>query len=92
MFALTHYRGEILEILDDSRKWWKARNSRGQVAHVPHTIVGEMDGGGGGVGGGVAGAGGVMVGATAAIPAAGSDGSDGWSVRERQGKKGFRYF
>lgn len=89
---LTVVRGEILEILDDSRKWWKARNSRGQVAHVPHTIVGEMDGGGGGVGGGVVGAGGVMVGATAAIPAAGSDGSDGWSVRERQGKKGFRYF
>lgn len=25
--------------MDDSRKWWKARNSRGQVAHVPHTIV-----------------------------------------------------
>jgi epidermal growth factor receptor kinase substrate 8 len=36
----TH-RGEILEVLDDSRKWWKARNSRGQVAHVPHTIVSE---------------------------------------------------
>lgn len=28
-----------LQILDDSRKWWKARNIRGQVAHVPHTIV-----------------------------------------------------
>nr|CAD7259480.1 unnamed protein product [Timema shepardi] len=26
-------------VVDDSRKWWKARNSRGQVAHVPHTIV-----------------------------------------------------
>lgn len=36
---LTIVRGEYLEILDDSRKWWKARNSRGQVAHVPHTIV-----------------------------------------------------
>ncbi|XP_012351036.1 epidermal growth factor receptor kinase substrate 8-like protein 1 isoform X3 [Apis florea] len=36
---LTVVRGEYLEILDDSRKWWKARNSRGQVAHVPHTIV-----------------------------------------------------
>lgn len=40
---LTVQRGEILEILDDSRKWWKARNCRGQVAHVPHTIVGEID-------------------------------------------------
>lgn len=36
---LTVGRGEYLEILDDTRKWWKARNSRGQVAHVPHTIV-----------------------------------------------------
>ncbi|KAH7639992.1 epidermal growth factor receptor kinase substrate 8-like protein 1 [Dermatophagoides farinae] len=40
---LTVTRGEILEILDDSRKWWKARNSRGQIAHVPHTIVGEIE-------------------------------------------------
>lgn len=36
---LTVVRSELLEVLDDSRKWWKARNSRGQVAHVPHTIV-----------------------------------------------------
>lgn len=36
---LTVVRGEYLEVLDDSRKWWKARNSRGQIAHVPHTIV-----------------------------------------------------
>lgn len=32
-------RGEILEILDDTRKWWKARNIDMQVAYVPHTIV-----------------------------------------------------
>lgn len=36
---LTVSRGEYLEIVDDSRKWWKARNMRGQIAHVPHTIV-----------------------------------------------------
>lgn len=36
---LTVVRGEYLEILDDSRKWWKARNRRGVTAHVPHTIV-----------------------------------------------------
>lgn len=36
---LTVVRGEFLEILDSSRKWWKARNSKGQVAHVPNTIV-----------------------------------------------------
>lgn len=37
---LTVVRGEFLEVLDDTRKWWKAKNIRGQVAHVPHTIVG----------------------------------------------------
>ncbi|XP_071524692.1 epidermal growth factor receptor kinase substrate 8-like isoform X3 [Panulirus ornatus] len=36
---LTVVRGEYLEVMDDSRKWWKAVNARGQVAHVPHTIV-----------------------------------------------------
>lgn len=36
---LTVARGEYLEIMDDTRKWWKARNIRGQMAHVPHTIV-----------------------------------------------------
>jgi len=36
---LTVVRGEYLEVLDNTRKWWKARNMRGQVGHVPHTIV-----------------------------------------------------
>lgn len=36
---LTVVRGEYLEVIDNSRKWWKARNMRGQTAHVPHTIV-----------------------------------------------------
>ncbi|KAG8238258.1 hypothetical protein J437_LFUL016437, partial [Ladona fulva] len=35
---------KIVQILDDSRKWWKARNSHGQVAHVPHTIVSPYSG------------------------------------------------
>lgn len=59
---LTVQRGEILEILDDTRKWWKAKNILGQVAHVPHTIVspyGQRQGsqekmGGGNVVGGAA--------------------------------------
>ncbi|XP_044765453.1 epidermal growth factor receptor kinase substrate 8-like [Coccinella septempunctata] len=41
---MTVVRGEFLEILDDSRKWWRARNSRGQVAYVPHTIVSRYQG------------------------------------------------
>ncbi|GLH12900.1 Epidermal growth factor receptor kinase substrate 8-like protein 2 [Gryllus bimaculatus] len=44
---LTVIRGEYLEVVDDSRKWWKARNSRGHVAHVPHTIVTPYQPGGG---------------------------------------------
>ncbi|KAI8425492.1 hypothetical protein MSG28_011332 [Choristoneura fumiferana] len=36
---LSVVRGEYLEVLDDSRKWWRARNRRGVTAHVPHTIV-----------------------------------------------------
>jgi len=36
---LTVVRGEYLEVMDDTRKWWKARNIEGQVGHVPHTIV-----------------------------------------------------
>ena len=39
---LTVVRGEFLEILDDSRKWWRARNIQGRVAHVPHTIVAQQ--------------------------------------------------
>jgi hypothetical protein len=37
-----HY---YFQVVDDSRKWWKARNCRGQVAHVPHTIVTPYQGG-----------------------------------------------
>jgi hypothetical protein len=40
---LSVRRGEFIEVLDDSRKWWKARNSRGHVGHVPHTIVALVD-------------------------------------------------
>lgn len=40
---LSVRQGEILEVLDDSRKWWKARNIELQVAHVPHTIVAVIE-------------------------------------------------
>lgn len=29
--------------MDDSRKWWKARNIKSEIAHVPHTIVAELN-------------------------------------------------
>lgn len=41
---LSVRRGELLEVLDDTRKWWRARNIDLQVAHVPHTIVALMHG------------------------------------------------
>lgn len=44
---MTVHRGEILEVLDDSRKWWKARNIHGEIGHVPHTIVSPWPGAGG---------------------------------------------
>lgn len=44
---MTVHRGEILEVLDDTRKWWKARNMHGEIGHVPHTIVSPWPGNGG---------------------------------------------
>lgn len=32
-------KGEYLEIIDDSRNWWKARNSFGNIGYVPHTVL-----------------------------------------------------
>ena len=104
---LTVQRGEILEILDDSRKWWKARNSRGQVAHVPHTIVGEIDAPHNGPPGlqGQTSSGGQFLsphpdhhgahlhGSSNMSPHHMLQANNDWVRRERQGKKGeFRYF
>ena len=84
------FRGEILEVVDDSRKWWKCRNSRGQIAHVPHTIVTEVTlnhhhnshTGDRSAGNSVLG--------TSSHPVSGNEAD--W-IRSRQGKKGeFRYF
>ncbi|XP_061396277.1 epidermal growth factor receptor kinase substrate 8-like protein 2 [Musca vetustissima] len=36
---LSVVKGEYLEIIDDSRKWWKVRNVNGNVGHIPSTIV-----------------------------------------------------
>lgn len=83
-FSSTCRRGEILEVLDDSRKWWKARNSRGQMAHVPHTIVTEISN--------------TTVHGHHSHPRSESQTSHGspsedWIRKERLGKKGeFRYF
>ncbi|XP_043071012.1 epidermal growth factor receptor kinase substrate 8 isoform X2 [Drosophila grimshawi] len=32
-------KGEYLEVIDDSKNWWKARNSFGNIGYVPHTVL-----------------------------------------------------
>ncbi|CAF4833581.1 unnamed protein product [Rotaria sp. Silwood1] len=40
---LTVRRGELIEIENSSKKWWRARNAHGDVGHVPHNIVEEVE-------------------------------------------------
>ncbi|XP_017271221.1 epidermal growth factor receptor kinase substrate 8-like protein 3 [Kryptolebias marmoratus] len=36
---LTVRRGEMVELLDMSKQWWKVRNSRGEEGHVPNNVL-----------------------------------------------------
>ncbi|CAF1266520.1 unnamed protein product [Rotaria sordida] len=40
---LSVRRGELIEIEDSSKKWWRARNFHGDVGHVPNNIVEEIE-------------------------------------------------
>ena len=40
---LTVHRGELIEIEDSSKKWWYARNFRGEVGYVPNNILEEIE-------------------------------------------------
>ncbi|XP_068953341.1 epidermal growth factor receptor kinase substrate 8-like protein 1 [Petaurus breviceps papuanus] len=36
---LSVRRGDLLEVLDDARKWWKVRDLQGQQGYVPYNIL-----------------------------------------------------
>ncbi|XP_026162161.1 epidermal growth factor receptor kinase substrate 8 isoform X1 [Mastacembelus armatus] len=36
---LSIRKGEVVELLDMSRQWWKVRNSRGEVGYVPNNVL-----------------------------------------------------
>jgi hypothetical protein len=40
---LSVRRGELIEIEDSSKKWWRAKNFHGEVGHVPNNIVEEIE-------------------------------------------------
>lgn len=40
---LTIRVGELLEVLDDKRNWWRLRNFQGQVGHAPVTILRQFE-------------------------------------------------
>ncbi|KAL3098952.1 hypothetical protein niasHS_000940 [Heterodera schachtii] len=40
---LTVTRGEILEVLNDTKNWWECRNINSRSGYVPHTILTVLD-------------------------------------------------
>ena len=36
---LSVTKGEYLEVMDDTKKWWHCRNSAGETGFVPHTLL-----------------------------------------------------
>ncbi|XP_053296175.1 epidermal growth factor receptor kinase substrate 8-like protein 3 [Pleuronectes platessa] len=40
---LTVTKGEIVELLDMSKQWWKVRNSRGEEGFVPNNVLNGQD-------------------------------------------------
>jgi len=39
---LSVSKGEYLEILENSRKWWKCRNSENKIGYVPYTLLSAL--------------------------------------------------
>ncbi|KAK3102292.1 hypothetical protein FSP39_010265 [Pinctada imbricata] len=38
---ITVQKGDVLQVLDDSRNWWKVKNVQGQIGYAPYTILKE---------------------------------------------------
>ncbi|XP_041425435.1 epidermal growth factor receptor kinase substrate 8-like protein 1 isoform X5 [Xenopus laevis] len=36
---LSVLQGEVLEVIDDTKKWWKVQNRFGQIGYVPYNIL-----------------------------------------------------
>ncbi|XP_014330216.1 epidermal growth factor receptor kinase substrate 8-like protein 3 isoform X1 [Xiphophorus maculatus] len=36
-------KGEIVDLLDKSKQWWKVRNSRGEEGYVPNNVLEDVD-------------------------------------------------
>ncbi|XP_048110145.1 epidermal growth factor receptor kinase substrate 8-like protein 3 isoform X1 [Alosa alosa] len=40
---LSISKGEIVQLLDMSKQWWKVRNNNGEVGHVPNNVLEPLD-------------------------------------------------
>ncbi|XP_035237731.1 epidermal growth factor receptor kinase substrate 8-like protein 3b [Anguilla anguilla] len=43
---LSVMKGDVVQVLDQSRQWWKVQNRRGEKGHVPQNVLEPLDGGG----------------------------------------------
>lgn len=40
---ITVQKGELLQVLDDTRNWWKLKNHEGHIGYAPYTILKEYE-------------------------------------------------
>ncbi|XP_061114759.1 epidermal growth factor receptor kinase substrate 8-like protein 3b [Conger conger] len=40
---LSIMKGDVVQVLDQSRQWWKVRNHRGEEGHVPQNVLEPLD-------------------------------------------------